>query len=102
MELNLQDAPKNSSFNSKFRQHFALYSIQSIGMIQHKTIAQHIIIMVLSNSKENKQQSQKNSVIHTHNRLQINRLMGRLYNGSVLWLTDLGTRIEPSISVLEN
>jgi len=58
MESNFQNAPKNSSFNSKFRQHFALFFMQSTGTIQHKTVAQEIIIMVLSNSKKNKQQSQ--------------------------------------------
>jgi len=58
MEPNFQDVSKNSSFNSKFRQHFALFFMQSTGTILHKTTAQDIIIMVLSNSKENKQQSQ--------------------------------------------
>ena len=44
----------------------------------------------------------KNSVIHTHNRLQTNRLMGLTYNGSVPWLTDLRTGTKPSTSVSKN
>ena len=75
--------------------------MQSTGTIQHKTTAQDIFILVLSNSKENKQQSQK-IYWFTHNRLQTNRLMGLMYNGSVPRLTDLRTRTKPSTSVSKN